>query len=40
MALSFAGLGLPERALGWFPLDLGLVKEDKPNELSYITIPQ
>ena len=33
-ALLFAGLGLLEQALGWFPLGLGLVIEDKPTELS------
>ena len=26
---------MPEQALGWFPLDLGLVVEDEPLKLSY-----
>ena len=36
MALPFAGLyiGVPERALGWFPLGLGLIVEDEPSGLS------
>ena len=25
---------MPEQALGWFPLGLGLVVEDEPSELS------
>ena len=27
---------MPEQALGWFPLGLGLVMEDEPSELSCI----
>ena len=27
-------LGLPEQAVGWFPLRFGLVVEDKPTEFS------
>ena len=27
-------IGVPEQALGWFPLGLGLVVEDKPSKLS------
>ena len=27
-------IGVPEQALGWFPLGLGLVVEDMPSELS------
>ena len=34
MVLPFAGLGLPQQAIGWFPLGLGLVVEDRPNEIS------
>ena len=34
MALSVVGLGLPEQAMGWFPL--GLVVEDRPTEFSCI----
>ena len=35
MALPFAGLtGLPEQAVGGFPLGLGSVVEDRPIELS------
>ena len=34
MALPFAGLDLPEQAMGWFPLGLGLVVEDRPTEFS------
>ena len=34
MALSFAELGLPEQAVGFFPLGLGFVMEDRPTELS------
>ena len=37
MALPFAGLtyiGLPEQAVGWFLLGLGLVVEDGPTELT------
>ena len=26
-------IGVPEQALGWFPLGLGLVVEDEPSEL-------
>ena len=29
-----AHIGVPEQALGWFPLGLGLVVEDEPSELS------
>jgi hypothetical protein len=28
------GLGLPEKAMEWLPLSLGLVAEDKPTEFS------
>ena len=37
VALLFAGLpyiGLPEQAVGGFPLGLGLVVKDRPTELS------
>ena len=27
---------MPEQALGWFPLGLGLVMEDEPSELSCV----
>ena len=30
----WVNIGLPEQALGWFPLGLGLVMEDRPTELS------
>ena len=31
-------LGLPEQAVGWFPLRFGLVVEDKPTEFSCINL--
>ena len=34
MALTFAGLGLPEQAMNGFPLGLGLAVEDRPTEFS------
>ena len=36
MALPFVRIytGVPEQALGWFPLGLGLAVEDEPSELS------
>ena len=38
MALPFPPrLDLPEQAMGWLPLGLGLVAEDKPSEFSCIS---
>ena len=41
MALAFVCVytcvGVPEQALGWFPLGLGLVIEDEPSELSCLS---
>ena len=31
-------IGVPEQALGWFPLGLGLVVKDEPFEFSCITV--
>ena len=28
---------MPEQALGWLPLGLGLVVEDEPSELAYVS---
>ena len=34
LLLYMLKLGLPEQAVGWFPLRFGLVVEDKPTEFS------
>ena len=34
-AFCLIDIGLPEQAVGGFPLGLGLVVEDRPTELSY-----
>ena len=45
MALPFACdtvflyIGVPDQALGWFPLGLGLVAKDVPSELSCACTP-
>ena len=33
-AFCWVDIGLPEQAVGWFPLGLGLVVKDGPTELS------
>ena len=37
MYMYMYGIGVPEWALGWLPLGLGLVVEDEPSELSRST---
>ena len=36
LCLLHEKIDMPEQALGWFPLGLGLVMEDEPSELSCI----
>ena len=39
-AFCWIDVGLPEQAVGWFPLGLGLVVQDRPTELSCTLVSQ